>query len=124
MAGSKRIEAVDELKKHGQHPGKQIRPRPTLNIFIEMNAGSGTLTAEVRRAGGNTAKPDDPKSGGTDLTDPVQVEALWQSWVDLREQGYHLVIHFAPTCSTMSVARQRNELSRVRDAEHPWAWPD
>ena len=28
-----------------------------------------------------------------------------------------------PTCSTMSRARQRNHLTKVRDAEHPWGIP-
>ena len=70
-----------------------IRRRPQAAMFIELNAGSGTLTAAVVLTGVNAAAPDDPRSGGTDLTDRVQVAALWQSWVELYERGYHLVIH-------------------------------
>ena len=43
--------------------------------------------------------------------------------MDLHNKGYHLIMHFAPTCSTMTRARQRCELTRVRDAEHPWGIP-
>ena len=39
------------------------RKRPTKHIFIEMNAGSATLTSAVIRVGVNAAAPDDPRSG-------------------------------------------------------------
>lgn len=42
--------------------------------------------------------------------------------MDLRKQGYHLIIGFAPTCSTMTRIRQRNSLTRVRSTEEPWGF--
>ena len=88
-----------------------------------MNSGSGTLTAAVIKVGVNAATPDDPRNGGTDLTNTAQVETLWQSWSDLHHQGFHLIIHFAPTCSSMTRARRRSLITRVRDAEYPWGLP-
>ena len=85
-----------------------------------MNAGSGNLTAAVIKAGGETMPPNDPQTGGTDLTDTNQVAKLWKEWVRLRDQGYHLIIHFAPTCTTMSKARQRSWKTKVRSAARPW----
>ena len=81
-------------------PGKpRIAPprKPTAVIFIEFNAGSGTLTAADILAGVEASPPNDPCSGGGNLDDLAQVEALWATWVKLHERGYHLVIHLGST---------------------------
>ena len=71
--------------------------------FEEQNAGSGVLTQAVAFRGVRTAKPNDVYTGGTDLRNPSDVEALWESWVQARQRGVHLIIHWAPPCSFMSV---------------------
>ena len=89
-------------------------------IFVELNAGTGTFTAAVVIAGVEASPPNDPCSGGTNLDDLAQVEALWAPWVGLHKRGYHLVIHWAPPCGAMSRARQRNWQTVVRTATQPW----
>ena len=89
--------------------------------FYEENAGSGVLTEAVAFRGVRTAEPNDVYTGGTDLRKPDDVEALWDSWVQARQRGVHLIIHWAPTCGSMSRARQRSFLTRVRSSSLPGA---
>ena len=86
----------------------------------EQNAGSGGLTLAVSLKGVMTAQPNDVYTGGTDLRNPADVEALWDSWVQARQRGVYLIIHWAPPCSSMLRARQRSFLTRVRSQSHPW----
>ena len=97
MAGNGKAEKRVRINQapHVQRPPRNQK-QPAAEIFIELNAGSGTLTAAVVLRGINTAPPNGPRTGGTDLTNTAQVEALWNSWMELREQGYHLIIHWAP----------------------------
>ena len=67
-----------------------------------------------------TAQPNDVATGGTNLRNPDDVEALWDSWVQARQGGVHLIIHWAPPCGSLSRARERSFLTRVRSASHPW----
>ena len=88
--------------------------------FDEQNAGSGVLTQAVAFRGVTAARPNDVHTGGTDLRNPADVEALWESWMQARQRGVYLIIHWAPPCSSMSKARQRSFLTRVRSSGHPW----
>ena len=97
---------------------------PKITVFIELMAGSGTLTVAVRYAGVRTETPNEARDGGTDLLDPAQVQRLWDSWVELKRQGYHLIISFAPPCCSMTRACRRNWRTRVRSAAMPWGLPD
>ena len=57
---------INQRSTPASHP---LTP-PVATLFIEMNAGTGTLTASVRTAGVACMEPDDPRTThGTDLTD-------------------------------------------------------
>ena len=99
----------------------ELPPATCIEVrFDEQNAGSGGLTLAVSLKGVMTAQPNDVYTGGTDLHNSADVEALWDSWVHARQRGIHLIIHWAPPCSSMSRATQRSFLTRVRSQSHPW----
>ena len=87
--------------------------------FHEQNGGSGGLTQAVDLRGVKTAKPNDVYTGGTDIRKPADVEALWDAWVQARQRGVCLIIRWAPPCGSMSRARQRSFLTRVRSSSRP-----
>lgn len=95
-------------------------PMVTDAIFADENASSGKLSVAVSHTGWQTAQPDEYSTGGTNLLNPGEVEKLWHHWVALSKRGLLLILHWAPPCSSLSKARQRSFLTRVRSAAFPW----
>lgn len=117
------------LKFQGQQPWNRmfsrfsrLSPGSTIRffagaIFVELNVGSGTLTAAVKYMGVRMQPRNNPEPGGTDVFDPVQ------AWVLVRmgkTTGSRLAIDHTFRCSSMTTARQRSLTTKVRIAEEPW----
>ena len=83
-------------------------------MFVEIFSGSGNLTSAVRRAGLQCMPPNDLANGGTDFESTKEVEELKAALKEKSDEGFRLVVHLAPPCSTFSRARDRSEQTKVR----------
>lgn len=108
------------LPQPPESPGGEGFDAITKVRFDELNSGSVLLTQAVAIRGVRISKPNDVYTSGTGLRNPADVEALWESWVQARQRGVHLIIHWVPPCCSMSKAMQRSFLTRVRSTKRPW----
>jgi hypothetical protein len=97
---------------------------PDALYFAEFFAGEGGLTKAMRRRGVVCRGADELASGGTDFSKADQVSALNEELRERRTDGATLALHYAPTCATMSRARDRSSLTQLRSTEHPEGLPD
>ena len=102
-------------------------------LFVEIFAGSGRLTAAVKRAGMSVLPPDEAAMGGTDFLSASSVDELmdWVKWkikekyrlekehFDETGEVIIVVFHIVPPCSTFSKARDRSWRTRVRSRLNP-----
>jgi len=87
--------------------------------FIELFAGQGLLSRAVSRVGIDVAPPEDAASGGADFEDPAQINKLKELWRQWFNDGWALVFHAAPPCSSFSRARDRSKKTRLRSKDAP-----
>ena len=92
---------------------------PAKVVFIEFFSGKGGLTAAVEATGIECDLPHDVQNGGADFSKDGDVEAV-KAWLSSwRANGYSLILHFAPPCSTFSRARDRSWRTRLRSTQRP-----
>ena len=73
-------------------------------LFAEFFAGTGVLTAEVKKSGTEVRDPDDVSTRGTDFLNPNTIEKV-KTWIGTKiSSGYKVMIHLPPPCATFSRA--------------------
>ena len=102
-----------------ESPGGEKFKAITEVRFEEQNAGSGVLTHAVSFRGVRTAKPNDVYPVGTDLRNPVDVEALWESCAQARRQEVSAPYHPLGTSVQLHVKGQAAKLPHTRTVDEP-----
>ena len=66
-----------------------------------------------------TCDPDEVTSGGTDFRIDAEVNQVKMKISGYLDQGFRVIVHMAPPCSTFSRARDRSSATRLRSTESP-----
>ena len=77
----------------------------------------------MQEAGVATLPPDEVEAGGVDFTSRADLGASRTKLKRLHDEGYQLILHFAPPCSTFSTARNRARRTQLRSNVHPGGLP-
>ena len=87
-------------------------------VFGEFFAGKGVRTPAVHAAGLDVMEPQDVATGGADFASPEDLVRV-RHRLSQASRGRRLALHFAPPCSTFSVARNRSLATKVRSNTQP-----